>query len=88
LRALKLLKAPVSWHAHLQPWKKLARVPLVPILILRALVLAIRCVRQVQMKLMADDHALYDAKILKQLMMTERYERRALTERRRAVDKL
>jgi hypothetical protein len=40
------------------------------------------------MKLMADDHALYDAKILKQLMMTEQYERRALTERRRAVDKL
>ena len=50
--------------------------------------LAIRRVRQVQMKLMADDHVLYDAKILKQLMMTERYERRALTERRRAVDKL
>ena len=50
--------------------------------------LAIRRVRQVQTKLMADDFALYDAKILKQLMMTERYERRALTERRRAVDKL
>ena len=50
--------------------------------------LSIRRVRQVQTKLMADDHALYHAKILKQLMMTERYERRALTERRRATEKL
>jgi len=50
--------------------------------------LAIRRVRHVQMKLMVDDHALYDAKILKQLMMTERYERRALTKRRRATEML
>jgi hypothetical protein len=48
--------------------------------------LDIRRIRQVQAKLMADDHALYDAKILKQLMMTERYERRALTKRRRATE--
>jgi hypothetical protein len=40
------------------------------------------------MKLMVEDHALYDAKILKQLMMTERYERRALTKRRRATEML
>jgi hypothetical protein len=48
--------------------------------------LAIRRIRQVQTKLMAHDHALYDAKILKQLTMTERYERRALTKRRRATE--
>jgi len=48
--------------------------------------LAMRRVRQVQTRLMADDQALYDAKILKQLVMTERYERRALTRRRRAAE--
>lgn len=50
--------------------------------------LAIRRVRQVQTKLMADDYALHDATILKQLMMTERYQRRAHTKLRRATEKI
>jgi hypothetical protein len=49
--------------------------------------LEIRRVRQIQAKLMSDDNALHDARILRQLMMTERYERRALTQRRRAAEK-
>jgi hypothetical protein len=48
--------------------------------------LTIQRIRQVQTGLMAGDHALYDAKNLKQLTMTERYERRALTKRRRATE--
>jgi hypothetical protein len=49
--------------------------------------LGIQRVRDVQAALVASDVALADPGILKQLAMIERYERRALTKRKRAVAK-
>jgi hypothetical protein len=49
--------------------------------------LGIQRVRDVQAALVAGDVALADPGVLKQLAMIERYERRALTKRKRAVAK-